>query len=252
MTSIVRNVFIKEEKGSPVVAQTSLNLIERFGIVGDANASKYNPRQVLISSQDTLQKHSLHPGGIKENIVVEGMDVDALSSGSVIQIGSDVQIRITFNCEPCGYLETVRKGLARELRGQRGILGTVVRGGKIQPGDTVVILPVQYEKIPFTVLERFIWLLKQIPRGHVLSYKQIIVSLGLFAVYYRVLPTYLKKLGDAVPIHRIVDSKGKLLEFIPDQEEMLLQEGILIENGIVNLEKYAWDTQDIYYKQTVL
>jgi MOSC domain-containing protein YiiM len=42
-------------------------------------------------------------------------------------------------CEPCEELEKVRAGLQAEIVGKRGMLCKVLRGGMIQPGETIQV-----------------------------------------------------------------------------------------------------------------
>jgi alkylated DNA nucleotide flippase Atl1 len=246
----VTHLFKKLIKGEPITSFDSKGLIckSRYGIEGDINADKFTPRQVLITCEENLRIFSIKPGDLKENIVIKGYDVDSLHSGSVIKIG-EVEIRITFNCEPCSYVETVRKGLAKDIHGKRGVLGVVLTDGEIKVGDEFIVLEKKFDAVPFNVADRFKWFIDQIPEGKITTYTQIIKLLGLFSVYYRVIPTYIKKcsvLGS--PVHRVIDSSGELILTVEDQLQKLNMEGVKVVNNKVDLEKYSWDPSDIYYK----
>lgn len=246
----IKQLFRKVKKGNPVIPTQNdgLNLIEKFGIEGDINANINNPRQVLITSLETLDKFDLKPGELKENIVVKDLDVDRLESGTVIQIGESVQIRITFNCEPCSFVEGIRKGLAKNIRGNRGILGVVIRSGHINLGNEIKVLGKRYDEIPFEVYDRFKWLIKQIPEGKVLTYKQIIKSLGLFSVYFRVLPNYIRRAEkEGLLVYRIVDSDGQMLSFLDGQMKLLLNENVAFQDSKVDIHKASWNTENLYY-----
>jgi hypothetical protein len=48
---------------------------------GDYHSALPNDRQILIISQSILNQFNLQPGAISENVVVDGIDVMALSEG---------------------------------------------------------------------------------------------------------------------------------------------------------------------------
>lgn len=249
MTPHVLSLFIKKVRGTPVVPVKEIQVIERYGINDDANMNPASPRHVLLTSKETLDHFSICPGDLKENIVTKGLDLDNLESGTVLQIG-EAQIRITINCEPCRYVETIRKGLAKDIRGYRGKLGVIIKSGGIKINDQVSVLSMRFTVIPDNIEERFNWLLSQIPAGKVITSTQIIQALGLFRVYYRVIPSYLKKsLTKGLPVHRVVDSERYLLEQLKFQRDLLLQEHVEINEFLQVALKNIWDTSNIYYMQ---
>ena len=116
---------------------SQIEVVASQGISGDAAQGRKN-RQILIVSRAVLDAHNLEPGDIRENIVVDGFDVDSLSSPKVIQIG-DSRIQISGPCTPCGRLDELRDGLQADLQGSRGVLGMPLNNGIISIGDPVRI-----------------------------------------------------------------------------------------------------------------
>lgn len=112
--------------------------VENSGLEGCAHARPGGKRQVLLVDVETLRSMKLTPGITRENITTEGLDVPALQLGQKLQIGS-VLLEVSAVCEPCELMETIRPGLQRELEGRRGKLCRVLRGGTLQPGDTIVV-----------------------------------------------------------------------------------------------------------------
>ncbi len=132
---IVLKLFIKALRDRSMVECQQFTLQQGYGIKDDLNACIGSPRQVLIVGQPALDEFGLSPGDLYENILVDA-PVEHLTSGQLLQIG-DVLIRLTFLCEPCSFLETIRQGLTRQIKGKRGILGMVVKSGTIAVGDRV-------------------------------------------------------------------------------------------------------------------
>jgi MOSC domain-containing protein YiiM len=79
----------------------------------------------------------LRPGSIRENITIDGINVNGLALGEHLCIGP-VLLQVSAACMPCDQLEKVRPGLRREIYGRRGMLCQVLQGGTICAGDSIV------------------------------------------------------------------------------------------------------------------
>jgi MOSC domain-containing protein YiiM len=112
--------------------------IENQGFEGCAHA---NPprREVLLASKDHLDAVGVEPGAIRENVTVEGADVQSWPVGQRVQVG-DALLEITMVCDPCQRMDELRQGLRAELDDRRGMLAHVVEGGEIALGDPIQLL----------------------------------------------------------------------------------------------------------------
>ncbi len=250
----VASLFVKPKKGSPLSEPRNGTLLfrARFGIEGDVNAGDVGPRQVLLTSMETLNKFTLQPGDLRENIIVAGLPLDDLPSGSVLQLGDSVAVRLTHHCEVCKYIGTLGVKPIASLENQRGFLGVVLTGGEVHIGDSVRVLPERCDPVPDRAFDRFLWVVKQIPFGKVMTYKQILDVLGVSHSYYRVLPAYIKRAdGPTYPLHRILDSKGHLIKtvlHVDGQRALLEREGVAIHSsGWIDVSVFGWDVRGIYY-----
>jgi alkylated DNA nucleotide flippase Atl1 len=246
----VLHLFKKEQKGQPVVPAKQLQITKHLGINGDVNSSKHNPRHILVTDKALLDHFEIKPGDLKENVVVKGIEIDKLNSGDKIMIGT-CKLRTLFNCDPCGFVETIKPGLLKQIEYKRGTLFYALNDGTINPGDSIKVLEKnKYRHVPYKVFDRFLWLMDMIPEGRVVTYKHIIEGLGLFSAYYRVIPAYIKRIVKSekqheIPIHRIVDTNLQLItKYIPNQEALLNSEGV----DIKDLEQGLLDLSDIYQK----
>ena len=109
--------------------------IIHHGIRGDANRGSHR-RQILLLEEETLEAFDVQPGALRENIVTAGVTLAGLHRGSVIQVGEAV-LEVTADCAPCSLVDDVRAGLKEQMRGRRGTLTRVVRGGQVKLGDPV-------------------------------------------------------------------------------------------------------------------
>ena len=109
------------------------------GLQGCAHA---NPprREVLFASDDHLRSVGVEPGAVRENLTVEGMDVQEWPIGQRVRVGDDAVFEITMVCEPCHRMDELRDGLRAELDGKRGMLARVVEDGEVAVGDELELL----------------------------------------------------------------------------------------------------------------
>ncbi len=112
-------------------------LVADYGLEGCRHAKGKSRRQVLLIEQETLEALGLAPGVVKENITTRGIDLTSLPVDTCLSLGDAVELRITGPCHPCGFMDEIRGGLQEELRGRRGVLAWVKRGGRVRVGDPI-------------------------------------------------------------------------------------------------------------------
>lgn len=111
--------------------------LEDVGLEGCAHARPQGKRQVLLMDRETLDAFGLAPGIVRENVTTEGLNVNGLTIGQVLQIG-EVELQVSAVCDPCEQIEALRPGLQAAMQGRRGMLCKVVRGGLLRRGDEIV------------------------------------------------------------------------------------------------------------------
>ena len=94
--------------------------------------------------------HSIEPGRLGENITTSGIDLIGLPAGSVLRLGPDALIALTGLRNPCAQIRGVGDGVLKmmfvdgerygrpgEKVGRTGVMGVVVVGGSVRPGDRI-------------------------------------------------------------------------------------------------------------------
>ena len=147
--------------------EMSIRLIAGLGVEGDAHMGetvKHRSRVRVDPTQPNLRQVHLvhaelhdelrtggfkvHPGDIGENITTSGIDLLGLPTGTVLRIGATAVVRITGLRNPCKQLDGFQPGLSaavldRDAAGnlvrKAGIMGVVLEGGEVIPGDPVVV-----------------------------------------------------------------------------------------------------------------
>ncbi len=124
----------------PMEEIAEADVVVNKGFKGCIHGRSGSKRQVSLIDRETLHKLGVAPGLLKENITVQGMDFQALSTGQVLRVGEGCVLEITGPCHPCARMDEIRRGLQEELRGQRGWLCQVNATGRIRRGDRIEVL----------------------------------------------------------------------------------------------------------------
>jgi len=164
MSTIIA-VSMSETHSFSKPVRDQLNLIKGMGVEGDAHLGKtvkHRSRVAVDPSQPNLrQVHLIHselhdelvakgfrvgPGVMGENITTRGIDLLGLSRGTLLSIGPNAVVEVTGLRNPCKQLDNYQEGLLKavldktpsgELIRKAGIMGIVVEGGCIKPGDAI-------------------------------------------------------------------------------------------------------------------
>lgn len=135
MATVV-GLFVSPGRGSGrSEPRERVRAIESHGLEGCAHA---NPprREVLLVSNEHLDAVGVEPGAVRENVTVEGVDVQSWAAGQRVRVG-EALLEITLVCDPCYRMDELRPGLRAEIDGRRGMLAHVVEGGEVALGDPV-------------------------------------------------------------------------------------------------------------------
>ena len=144
-----------------------IELLEGLGVEGDAhlgrrvkhrsrvrqNPDQPNLRQVhLIHAElhDELRERGFDvaPGAMGENVTTRGVDLLGLPRGARLRLGESAVVEITGLRNPCSQLDglqpglmeaTLERGSRGELIRKAGVMGIVLAGGEVSPGDPIAV-----------------------------------------------------------------------------------------------------------------
>lgn len=161
-------------------SRPSILLVEGLGVEGDAHLGetvKHRSRVKADPTQPNLrQVHLIHaelhdelrhrgfdvkPGDMGENVTTRGLDLLGLPTGALLRFGDEAVVRVTGLRNPCAQLDNFRPGLMQavldrdaegNLARKAGIMGVVVNGGHVKPGDAIVVEWPGGEPRPLTVV----------------------------------------------------------------------------------------------------
>jgi MOSC domain-containing protein YiiM len=165
-----------------------------LGLEGDRHLDARSPRQVLLASQEVYEELGLAPLTLRENLLLD-LATCALPSGSLLRIGTEAILRVSFQCEACGSLERLHPGLVRAIGQRRGVLARVHAGGVIRGGDPVQVLAGLAPALSEDWRERVVQVLAAMPPGLVVEYAELARLAGIQSSYCRAFPRLLAARG---------------------------------------------------------
>lgn len=138
-------VNISEKKGTPKKSIPEGNLIEDFGLEGDAHAGKWH-RQISLLASESIEKakgmrtDGLCHGVFAENLTTQGITLHTLPVGALLKIGSGVMLEVTQIGKECHDGCAISKLVGQCVMPREGIFAKVIKGGKVRPGDDISVL----------------------------------------------------------------------------------------------------------------
>jgi hypothetical protein len=172
----------------------SAHLLAGCGLAGDKHADPLSPRQVLLASASAYADFRLPAHTLGENLLVD-LDTARLASGTVLRVGNEVLLRLMFQCEACGYLDTYQQGVAARIGNRRGVLARVLAGGTVRAGDRIFDAGCALPAWSDDWRQRVVQVLRAVPDGMVLGYARLAHLAGVQPTYCRAFPRLLKNLG---------------------------------------------------------
>lgn len=190
----VQAIALRPAPRTAPVAVDAAVAIAGLGLTGDMHADALSPRQVLLAGTPAYARHGLPPHALRENLLLD-VDTSTFVSGTLLRVGSEAVLRLTFACEACGYLDARQPGIASAIGRARGMLARVVHGGAIAAGDHIAIAPTILPAWDDDWRVRVAAILALVPPGMVVEYRQLARLAGVQAVYCRAFPRLARSLG---------------------------------------------------------
>jgi MOSC domain-containing protein YiiM len=158
----------------------SIRLLAGIGVEGDAHAGatvqhryakKRNPSapnlcQVHFMAAELFDDlvptgYTVAPGELGENVTTAGIDLMTLPLGTRLHLGAQAVVSITGMRSPCSLINGYQKGLMKQLittdatgtvHRRGGLMGVVVTGGVVNPGDGIRVELPAGEHLPLGVV----------------------------------------------------------------------------------------------------
>jgi cyclic pyranopterin phosphate synthase len=141
----VFSLNLSQKKGIAKTPVESVELIENFGVCGDAHAQAGTKQVSLLAiesirSQNQPDKPELQAGDFAENITTQGLDLVSLKIGDQLKIGNDVILSITKIGKDCHKYCAIYYKLGDCIMPREGIFAKVIQGGLVKPGYPIELV----------------------------------------------------------------------------------------------------------------
>lgn len=143
LLGVVTSLQVCAGHGLPMQPVDPAVFLPDLGLEGCRHAVAGSRRQVLLIEQETLEELGLERGIVKENVTTRDIRLTGLPVNTRLHLGDDVELWITGPCLPCALLDEIRPGLQDQIRGRRGVLAWVKRGGTVRVGDRIEARPLE-------------------------------------------------------------------------------------------------------------
>jgi cyclic pyranopterin phosphate synthase len=140
----IKAISISEKKGIPKSNVEMAELIENWGIKGDAHAGEWH-RQISLLALESIEKmkekglYKLTPGIFAENITTEFLILPELSIGTRLLIGEKCELEITQIGKECHSRCAIYRAAGDCVMPREGIFARVITGGIIKINDEIII-----------------------------------------------------------------------------------------------------------------
>jgi len=144
-----------------------IELVAGLGVRGDSHLgvlvqhrvrvredpSRPNLRQVHLIHEELFEElraagYALKPGDIGDNVTTRGLALLNLPTGTRLHLGAEAVVEVTGLRNPCRQVDGFQPGLMAALLGRNsegnlvrksGIMGIVLAGGEVRPGDLIAV-----------------------------------------------------------------------------------------------------------------
>lgn len=136
-------ICTSKEKGTAKFMVQEANIIEDFGIEGDAHAGKWH-RQVSLLALEKIENFrekgaNVDFGAFGENLVVSGIELNKLPIGQKLKVG-EVLLEVTQIGKKCHDKCQIYYQVGQCIMPTNGIFTKVLKGGIVKVGDECILL----------------------------------------------------------------------------------------------------------------
>jgi len=146
MKGTIAAILLHEEETKLPRAVPTAKIGASGALQGDSHSAAQPKRRLLATSKMHLDEAGLAPGDLREQIAVEGLDLDALPAGTKLRFGG-AEAEVLGPCAPCltigGYLKVSDPEAFREkMTEKRGVFIRFDSAGyELSVGDDVEVVP---------------------------------------------------------------------------------------------------------------
>lgn len=137
----IRGICISRERGTQKYPVDQINVIEDWGLEGDAHAGRWH-RQVSLLALEKIQEFQargalVEPGAFGENVIVEGYDLKQLPVGTRFRTQGGCLLELTQIGKQCHSRCNIYQLVGDCIMPREGVFTRVLEGGTMRVGDWI-------------------------------------------------------------------------------------------------------------------
>lgn len=136
----IRSLSINIGKLKPMSYKENIKIISKFGIEGDRFSKLNDSRQIMIIDSNLYEINNLKKGSLRENILVENLDLNSCFEGQKILINDVIEMKVTLVKDACASINYNDSEVIKKLRGNMYIFATPINSGTISQNDKIEII----------------------------------------------------------------------------------------------------------------
>ena len=136
----IRSLAVNMGKQKEMKYEEKIRIIEKFGIEGDRFSSYNDLRQIMIVDGNLYDLHQLKKGVLRENILIDDLDINSLEQGNILSINGSIRLRVTLVKDACASASYNDPEVIKKLQGNMYAFVTPLEDGFISINDKVEIL----------------------------------------------------------------------------------------------------------------
>ena len=138
----IKAICISEKRGTQKKEIPEAQILEDWGIEGDAHGGKWH-RQISLLAVEKIEDFrargaEIDYGAFGENLIVEGFDLRNLPIGTQLRSG-DVLLEITQIGKECHSHCEIYKQMGECIMPHEGVFAIVLEGGILKAGQSIVL-----------------------------------------------------------------------------------------------------------------
>lgn len=138
----IKAICISERRGTQKKEIPEAQILEDWGIEGDAHGGKWH-RQISLLAVEKIEEFrargaEIDYGAFGENLIVEGYDLRTLPVGTRFRIG-EVLLELTQIGKECHSHCEIYKQMGECIMPHEGVFAIVLEGGILRAGQSIVL-----------------------------------------------------------------------------------------------------------------
>jgi len=136
----IRSINLNQGSNMPMINKNEIRVLEDVGFEGDRYSDPNNDRQIMIVEGSLYDKHELKQGSLRENLLIDGINLNNCKKGQRIVVNDNINMEITLVKDACASRKYNDPNLIKKLSGNMYIFATPKTSGMISQNDEIIIL----------------------------------------------------------------------------------------------------------------